>query len=253
MSTWSNLVNSHTYKNPLQGDICIGIPTINRKDLLQELLISIDKFQHRIPLSKIIIIDNGNQSIIDIVPPGLKDLVQIYIEVTNLGVSGSWNKMMRIAFEDYNDRGILLLNDDIVIGEHFTSVYMPTIDSYPDAFLINGPYYWSATTIMRECYDTIGKFDEKFFPAYFEDNDYAHRIALYEKLSGDPDKGYYVLNNILDPDIRRNSQTVQLDGSLNSNFGKNGNYFREKWGNSPHSPNLFDSPFNRGEEEPWKL
>tara|TARA_B110000196_G_C21050048_1_gene616871 strand:- start:196 stop:957 length:762 start_codon:yes stop_codon:yes gene_type:complete len=253
MSTWSQLVHNHTYQSPLQGGLCIGIPTINRKDLLEELLISIDQFQDRIPLSKIIIIDNGAQGVGSIIPSGITHLTEVYNEVENLGVSGSWNKMMRLAFTSYNARGILMLNDDIVIGENFTSVYMSIINSYPDAFLINGPYYWSATTFMRSCYDTIGTFDETFFPAYFEDNDYAHRIDLYKKLSGDPAIDYYVIDNALMPDVQRNSQTVQRDGSLNSNFGKNGNYFREKWGNSPHSTNLFDSPFNQGKEEPWKL
>ena len=37
---------------------------------------------------------------------------------------------------------------------------------------------FSAFALNKECWDTVGEFDEVFAPAYFEDNDYHYRIQL---------------------------------------------------------------------------
>lgn len=37
---------------------------------------------------------------------------------------------------------------------------------------------FSAFMVNKECWEKAGQFDEAFFPAYFEDNDYHHRMQL---------------------------------------------------------------------------
>lgn len=37
---------------------------------------------------------------------------------------------------------------------------------------------FSAFMVNRECWDKVGEFDEVFFPAYYEDNDYHYRMKL---------------------------------------------------------------------------
>lgn len=37
---------------------------------------------------------------------------------------------------------------------------------------------FSAFAVSKECWDVVGEFDELFFPAYFEDNDYHYRMKL---------------------------------------------------------------------------
>ena len=37
---------------------------------------------------------------------------------------------------------------------------------------------FAAFLLSRECWERVGPFDEKFYPAYFEDNDYHYRIQL---------------------------------------------------------------------------
>ncbi len=253
MSTWSRLLHTHGYRSPFTGGVCIGIPTINRKDLLTELLDSLATHKDIIDLKKIIIIDNGNQNISEIVPQQIDDITAVHTEPSNLGVAGSWNKIMDLSFRDQKAQYTLLLNDDIVIGERFLNQYNKALEKNAEAFVINGPYYWSAVTVTRNCFDTIGIFDTEFFPAYFEDNDYATRISLYGESSGIGGENLYVIDHDLAPEVQRNSQTVSKDGSLNSNFGKNGAYFNRKWGGSPHQENLYKSPFNDNRSEPWKL
>ena len=248
MSLWSELVNRYDYDSPTNKSICIGIPTINRKDLLQEGLNSIAEHSKDLPLEKIIIIDNGNQDIEPIIPNTLKSKTILFKESVNLGVAGSWNKIMQLSFDEYKCNYTLLLNDDMVIGPKFFGIYEDTLKKHPDAFIVNSPFYWSCITLTRECYNTLGLFDINFFPAYFEDNDYATRLTLYEEYRKCKGK-LYVIENGLNPDITRNSGSIARDSSLNSNFAKNGNYFKEKWGGGPHHVK-FKTPFNHGGDMP---
>jgi GT2 family glycosyltransferase len=39
---------------------------------------------------------------------------------------------------------------------------------------------FSAFAVNKECWDTVGEFDEVFAPAYFEDNDYHYRMKIAE-------------------------------------------------------------------------
>ena len=39
---------------------------------------------------------------------------------------------------------------------------------------------FSAFMVNRECWEKVGEFDEVFFPAYYEDNDFHHRMNLAE-------------------------------------------------------------------------
>ena len=250
MSLWSKLVQKHEYSGMPIGNICFGIPTINRKDYLIEGLKIIDTHKGNLPLSNLIIIDNGNQDISPIIPAGLKDITTLFVEDTNLGVSGSWNKILKYAFEDFNCSHCCLLNDDIGLGPTWFNNYLRILEEHPQAFLLNSGYFWSCTTLTKACWDTIGKFDENFFPAYFEDNDYARRIKLYQ--THVDDDTLYINDNGLNPEIQRNSQSISKDGSLNSGYAKNGAYFAEKWGGGVHDPK-FLTPFNKGGETPWKL
>ena len=249
MSLWSQLVEKHEYTGVPIGNICFGIPTINRKDLLEGCLNDIASHIGNIPLCKLVIVDNGNQNIASIIPPSLEDKTIIFSESRNLGVAGSWNKIMRVGFNDCMASHTLLINDDIALGQAFCNNYVKTLEDYPDACIINSGYFWSCVTLTKRCWDNVGQFDENFFPAYFEDNDYHTRLKLYETHTGE---SLYIHDNRLEPGIKRNSQSVSRDGSLNSKYSANSRYYTEKWGSGPKSPR-FKSPFNKGGETPWKL
>ena len=249
MSLWSQLVEKHEYSGVPIGNICFGIPTINRKDLLEGCLKDIASHIGDIPLCKVVLIDNGNQNISSIVPLELKDKTAVYTESKNLGVAGSWNKIMRIGFDDCGVSHTLLLNDDIALGQAFFKDYTNVLEDHPDACIINSGYFWSCVTITKRCWDNIGQFDDNFFPAYFEDNDYHTRVKLYEEHTGEK---LYVHDPRLNPALQRNSQSISRDGSLNSRYSANSSYYTEKWGAGPPNPR-YKSPFNKGGETPWKL
>lgn len=210
----------------MQTKLIIGIPTINRADLLNEALI---KYFEDFIETEIVIVDNGKQ---DIVIREKKFF--IYRPHQNLGVSGSWNIIM-----DYADKvkatHVLMLNDDIYLGKNETEIlYM--IKHAPDCNFFNSLMNWSAWILSVKAYKTIGAFDENFFPAYFEDNDYCYRMRLC---------GIDRINtSYLNPLIYRNSQTILKDSSLNQNFNNNRQYYASKWGGIP-SEETFTTPFNK--------
>lgn len=215
--------------------IILGIPTINRSDLLKESLEDISKNLNN--LERYIIIDNGNQNIN--VPENLRNSVIIHKPGKNLGVAASWNLIMKIAFEYLNSDYVLLLNDDIVLG-HGRKKIEDVIQEYKDFYVLVGGHSWSIIIISKEAYDKVGKFDEKFYPAYFEDNDYRQRIKKFE---GGDVKKFFSVNGFI-PKIKRTSMTIKKDSKINKEFSKNKEYYIKKWGGLPRHE-IFKTPFGK--------
>jgi GT2 family glycosyltransferase len=204
--------------------VALGIPTINRSDLLLEALETYDKTwidRH------IYIVDNGDQDI-----PSKNPWVKIHRPAANMGVSASWNWIMKKAFSDGYTH-VALLNDDIVWKKEISEIEK-FIHLNP-AGLYNFGGTWCCFILSYQTFLTVGGFDEDFFPAYFEDNDYCYRC----RLASIPRK----IDNFFSPEIYRNSMTIEKNPALNQNFSKNEKFFCDKWGGLPGEEKyLF--PFN---------
>jgi GT2 family glycosyltransferase len=205
--------------------LIIGIPTINRADLLNEALA---KYFEDFKETEIVICDNGNQEIIT----REKNFV-IYRPEKNLGVSGSWNMIMDYA-NKVSATHVLILNDDIYLGKseqevnHIVRLWKPE-------FMCT-ELNWCSFILSLDAYLKVGGFDEKFFPAYYEDNDYFRRMLLSDVPM--------VFNAMLNPAIYRNSMTIAKDQTLNNNFENNKRYYISKWGGEP-TQETFGTPFNQ--------
>ena len=92
----------------MKTKLIVGIPTINRADLLNEALV---KYFEDFIDTEIVVVDNGNQDIII-----RENKFFIYRPHQNLGVSGSWNIIMDYA-NKVNATHVLMLNDDIYLGK----------------------------------------------------------------------------------------------------------------------------------------
>jgi GT2 family glycosyltransferase len=205
--------------------LIIGIPTINRADLLNEALANyFEDFKN----TEIVICDNGNQEIIT----RERNFVH-YKPEKNLGVSGSWNMLM-----DYADKvkgtHVLILNDDIYLGKSEDEIN--TIIRLWNPEFICTELNWCSFILSVETFKKVGNFDENFFPAYFEDNDYFRRMQLANVPT--------IVNPMLNPVIYRNSMTIQKSPELNSGFEKNRQYYISKWGGQP-TQETFATPFNQ--------
>ena len=83
--------------------------------------------------------------------------------------------------------------------------------------------------------EKVGLFDIQYVTSYFEDNDFAYRM----KLAGMK----VIADAFFNPEVYRNSATIEKDPSLNSNFERNKQRFISKWGGMPNQE-IFNIPFN---------
>lgn len=201
----------------------IGIPTINRADILNK---NLKRYQQDFPNTKIFIIDNGFQDI------EIQDLDPSQFHITandkNAGVSGSWNMLLENIYNGVPGFSepcsyALILNDDIYLGSQQSAVNKFIVENLITLATTTGT--WCAFILSKFIYRKVGAFDENFYPAYFEDNDYAWRL----KLCGYP----HTSHEFLDPQDYINSGSIAKDPSLNLNFENNRLHFIRKWGGEP--------------------
>ena len=195
----------------------IGIPTLNRRDLLEPSLI---KYKNDFPHTEIHVVDNGKQDI------GywyaLNDYIKVSEQEKNLGVAGSWNYLCDRIFKD-NDYA-LIINDDIYLGFGIGTI-SEVYQSEHDGF-IQSEHNFSVFLISKEFYQKIGKFDEFFYPAYYEDSDYIRRIELSNLKR--------VIDKRLNPKIALTSQTYEKAPDLvNKALKDSKERYIRKWGGLP--------------------
>ena len=146
----------------------LTIPLLNRYDLLERCLQSIDY-----PVKHLLIIDNGASTVEQDIEVQVPEIVKFttYLPMpANLGVAASWN--LGIKSFPYDDRWFFASNDVVFqpgalqrlseahTGEITLSQYFP---------------HWHVFSVGYEAVRRLGLFDEAFFPAYFEDNDFNTR------------------------------------------------------------------------------
>jgi GT2 family glycosyltransferase len=205
--------------------LIIGIPTINRADLLNEALAKyFEDFQE----TEIVICDNGNQDIIT-----REKKFVIYKPEKNLGVAGSWNMIMDYA-KKVEGTHVLMLNDDVYLGKSEQEVNH-IINLWKPEFLCT-ELNWCSFILSLEAYEKIGAFDENFYPAYYEDTDYTYRLQLAGMSKLDTE--------FLKPEVFRTSKSGEKDKTLYDRIFECRKYYIEKWGGAP-SEEKFTTPFNQ--------
>jgi len=180
-------------------------------------------------------------------------------------LSAAWNKGIDEAFNEKSFDYALVINDDIIFApctidnlvtefeNQSEDVLMLTgsntridIDEkygtplgafgYPDPG-ITGNFRehpdFSCFMIDRRLPEIVGKFDENFIPAYFEDNDMHYRIQLAGCKAGCTYSAPY---------YHFGSQTAKPE-SFHETFRANREYYVRKWGAAP-GQETFAKPFN---------
>lgn len=214
-------------------NLALGIPTINRADLLDNAL---QLYAERWYGHHQFIVDNGNQKI-----KTYSREQRIMVMPKNLGVPASWNYMAKNAFINGYTH-IAILNDDIEV--HKTAQEISEFIENNPADFYQGTGTWCNIILPQATFEKVGEFDEGFAVAYYEDNDYAYRLKLAGlKVLADP---------FFNPEVYRNSQTIAKNQTLNKHFTANQNRFKDKWGGMPGSER-FTEPFNgkAGYDNPW--
>lgn len=142
----------------------IGIPTLNRADLLNPTL---EKYVLSLfPNTEIFICDNGDQQLM------IDENIAVLKQFENLYVSGSWNELCRLIFLHYDY--CLMLNDDICLSAKESQVNQ-LIEENPTVGFFNSYWQWSSYLLSAKTFKEIGPFDEEL-RIWFNDNDYEYRM-----------------------------------------------------------------------------
>lgn len=143
------------------------VPTLNGHERLQDMLESVDY-----PIDQVIVVDNGGTDY-QWVKPDWVDTLDVIRLPSNLGVAGSWNLGIKSSpFADY----WLIVNDDVTFAPGSLARFALEGGTWLDAIsLCNDQSPWCAFTIGQEVVTVVGLFDEAYYPAYFEDDEYARR------------------------------------------------------------------------------
>jgi len=187
------------------------VPVLNRYDLLQELLNSVDE-----PIDDLLIIDNGGEADSLFFPELAKNVHFIQLP-SNLGVAGSWN--LGIKLLPHHTRWFFASND----MTFKPGAMRKFSEAMRDELTLTHTYpYWQCFALGDTVVEEIGLFDEALYPAYFEDTDYRRRVE---------EAGYNV--RVLPIETNHaNSSTIRSDAFYNSRndltFAYNRHYYEQK-------------------------
>lgn len=146
-------------------EFVVGIPTLNRYDLLEKCLQHI--FAGTSKPQTVYIVDNGRRLPQGTFADGMP--INVIVPQCNLGVSASWNVLLRLA----GKLPMVLVNDDVFVSENTLEELMK-----PDEMCIVTGLGWALFRQDPGVRLEVGDYDENFFPAYYEDNDFDRRRHL---------------------------------------------------------------------------
>lgn len=185
----------------------LGVLCIRRYDLLDAFVASVIRGSRR--PDKILLVDNGGQY--DRKHPN----VEVLYQGPNLGVAASWNRLLSAG-------AWIISNDDVTFRQN-TFAEMAGALECGDLFVSGDG--WALFGQRPEVAERIGFYDERFFPAYYEDTDYHVRLV---------EAGIPIRDNVLSEPIHHvqwaSAESVQ---KVNAICQKSYETFVEKWGAHP--------------------
>lgn len=200
----------------------VCIPTIRSFDTLQRCIDSLH-ISDIVP-DEIHIIDNSCGKL-----PELHTTIpiQIYVPGRNLGCAASWNFFFRNV-----DGNLIISNDDVrfhanTITEMLNEGKLGAGLVYPN---VGQESMFSLFLLRRWAWELVGPFDENFYPAYFEDNDYFYRMKLAHVSYAACQAGY---DHEISSTLRLSSPQEKYQHELR--FRSNEQYYAIKWGGSPRN------------------
>jgi len=189
----------------------LTVPVLNRYDLLQRMIDSIDY-----PIEHLLLIDNGGQ-LTEVIENPLVNKTTILNMPSNLGVAVSWNLGIKSFAEQ-----------DVFFFSSADTQYKPgALEALAQAnknriTLAQDFPCWHTFAIGSKIVELIGLFDESLYPIYFEDNDYMRRA----------DQAGLVTQYIDIKTQHDNSSTINSDAELkkrnSTTFLSNRTYFENK-------------------------
>lgn len=225
--------------------IAIGVPTLSRHDLLLRLCESITE-QSFVP-AKVLIVDNSNGTMDLSMSTAMLKVAGIDYEVHhfhNLGVAGSWNYIMDTT-KDY-DLTVITNDDNKLISEALEE-FKKVAEKHPSQnYFTTKTGGFSVFALRPQAMEETGKFDDAYYPAYYEDNDYHYRMKLKGLDFVTTDVEVYEMGVDGQASQTLNGAQTSLEDKRMVEFGSVSNHmrYRRKWGGDPHEE-TYIVPFNQ--------
>jgi hypothetical protein len=185
----------------------------------------------------------ANECILSLETDDLQNILVVDNTKINHGVSGAWNLGIDKMYKD-NSEWLIICSESIRFYDNPISNINNSINNAnPETLIIEGNngQGWHFIMFNRKVFDTVGYFDEVFYPAYFEDNDYIVRYSMAFPGSS-PEANVAYLEK-----VSLNAKLLGIAQGLNHitwdhNYEGQRERFVAKWGNYPKA--LFWHPYN---------
>ena len=246
----------------MESKLAIIIPVLNCLDYTRQMISTISTQKPY----KLILLDNGSTD-------GTKKYFDSLAKVENIkvvhfkeniGVCPAWNFGISLAIRKFNSRYFFIPNNDILLHPRCIDLLLEAIKS-PKASLVSATDVsgrvcapldvlglrvptetnlieapdFSCFITKKETIERVGYFDEKFYPAYFEDNDYHYRINLAGLKAVKTNRALYF--HYGSRSIKNNDQ---IKTTADYGYTINRDYYYRKWGGLPGAE-MYEVPFNK--------
>jgi GT2 family glycosyltransferase len=160
----------------------LAVTVLNRYDLLRKMLESLAAGS-MVP-RQILVLDNGGRWTKDTRSAGAMPLwnritVRSVRPGQAIGLAASWNEALRWREMRGLNEVLIITNDDLVWGRSSYEALVAGVEyGKPDLATSGNVGGFVCFAGTPELVERVGYFDERFFPAYFEDEDYHYRMRL---------------------------------------------------------------------------
>lgn len=211
----------------------LGFCTLNRFDLAERLLRSIDY-----PVDYLVIVDNsGTQEWEPVKPASVQNMFRIQVPF-GLGLVGAWNLIIKSTpYAPY----WLLVNDDAWFARGALQTVAEQVDTTALNFLDIVPP-WSCVAFGEGVIEKVGLYDERFYPLYFDDNDYERRVdAAGVKKNVIPAKVFHENSSTLNSGFQvQNSRSFVANSNLFAKKVAEEDFTQGGWSLSVRRANRWD-------------
>lgn len=226
---------------------CLSTSLVNRKDLLQRLIDSIDY-----PVGVLYVVNNSGRkvSLHDLrMSPYVNEFVE-QVNDGNYGCAGGWNQAIDLAFNQRKYDYLLLFGNDIQCTPGDLNLISLAVQ--PETDFISANWAFSSWGLTRKGFGKLGWVDENYEMGYLEDGDYWRRVQLHG--------GIYqssVGTSLIHGEAPHwGSSTINSDSSLKREVteahARNWEYHIRKWGGRREgNTEKFTKPFNDQSKPLW--
>ncbi len=229
----------------------LGIPTLVNYRGLDALCLSAE--QGALKPEGYLIVDNGGGYDGVAAPRDWMDMasargasIHLHAPGRNLGVAASWNWMLDRSLQA-GESALAIANDDVILGGSTFEGLLRELSGHPFV-TADG---WACFAQRADCTRLVGWYDENFWPAYYEDNDYDLRLRR---------AGIVPRIAAADPIRHEGWTTTRILGDadwLREGRERNRRYFMAKWSPDdahaiwPTVETASDSPFRGRPPRGW--